>query len=509
MTRLLLLNYTALAIAAIATLALAILCANKLYTEAAVVTALALLVVLIVATGREAQPEQLTSRGPTLLEVLLLAWFATTPIASFYIRFPLERALITYDRIVLAAAVLALIIKRTRTRHDGEGKAVLATRFETVWTLLTLVVIISAVTKSDHTASAIKMAVDAFALPLVAFHLARYHFDVWERRRALLAAVAVLALLLFAIGAYELASGGNLFPYKGSEVMREAERRVNGPFASDSSYAIISLLLALFLRSAPQMLRVKLDEGAQLVYALAVAAAVAASLLPMFRAIALALVVCWAVVEAALAHYGQSSTTKPRRAILRAAAFLISVMMAIVILEAVYSSSPAQRLMNPENAYSRIATWQAAIRMAADHPIFGVGILNYTDYYDRYYWEQSYWLEEKLETWIVNSPHSNLLWITSELGLIGLAAYLLANFYLLITGYRMLTRARVVAGCYLALMAAYWIAGLTLQSGAYSDLNLYFFFLLGLLSQFERKQTRSAYPERLQSPEPTATHYRN
>jgi len=30
-------------------------------------------------------------------------------------------------------------------------------------------------------------------------------------------------------------------------------------------------------------------------------------------------------------------------------------------------------------------------------------------------------------------------------------------------------------------MAAYWIPGLELTSGMYSELNLYFFFLLGLI----------------------------
>jgi hypothetical protein len=474
----------AVAMAIVTIVVAAMLCANNRYAEAAITISSALAVAVIAAYL--SQPERSMPHNLTPLEALLLVWFITTPVASFLIRFPPERSLITYDRIVFATAMLALMVRRIRMRRN-EWKAMLATRFEMAWALLTLVVTASAVTKSHHIGSAIKMAVDAFALPLLAFHLARYHFHVWGRRKALLLAAAALALLLFAAGAYELTTGANLFPYKGSEVIREAERRVNGPFASDSSYAIISLLLALFLRSAPRMLRLRLDEGAQLIYSVAVAASAAAALLPLFRAVALALAFCWITVEVAI-----NPTAGLRPVAHRAAIFVAIVMITVAGLEAAFgSSSPARRLMDPENAYSRIATWQAAIRMATDHPIFGVGILNYTDYYDQYYWEQSYWLEEKLETWIVSSPHSNLLWIASELGLLGLAPYLIANFCLLIMGYRLLTgakhaHARVAAGCYLALVAAYSIAGLTLQSGAYSDLNLYFFFLLGLLSQFDR-----------------------
>jgi hypothetical protein len=35
--------------------------------------------------------------------------------------------------------------------------------------------------------------------------------------------------------------------------------------------------------------------------------------------------------------------------------------------------------------------------------------------------------------------------------------------------------------------AAYWITGMTLTSGAYSDLNLCFFFLCGLLLNVSEK----------------------
>jgi hypothetical protein len=75
----------------------------------------------------------------------------------------------------------------------------------------------------------------------------------------------------------------------------------------------------------------------------------------------------------------------------------------------------------------------------------------------------------------------------AELGLIGFSLYLASNIYLFLIGYRALKGARnenerVAAISFLAIVAAYWIPGLTLASGYYSDLNFYLFFMLGVLS---------------------------
>ncbi|MCI0488097.1 MAG: hypothetical protein L0229_16030, partial [Blastocatellia bacterium] len=83
-------------------------------------------------------------------------------------------------------------------------------------------------------------------------------------------------------------------------------------------------------------------------------------------------------------------------------------------------------------------------------------------------------------------PHSNLLWIAAELGLFAFALYVAANIYIFLMCYRAFVRAksgeaRAAAVGALALVVVYSIPGLTLASGAYSDLNLYFFFMTGLL----------------------------
>ena len=65
----------------------------------------------------------------------------------------------------------------------------------------------------------------------------------------------------------------------------------------------------------------------------------------------------------------------------------------------------------------RLAHWQAAIDMAKDHPIFGIGLGNYEVVYDHY----------RLINWedALGHAHNQFLNLLAETGLIGLVAYLL------------------------------------------------------------------------------------
>jgi hypothetical protein len=132
--------------------------------------------------------------------------------------------------------------------------------------------------------------------------------------------------------------------------------------------------------------------------------------------------------------------------------------------------------------------------------LFGVGLCNYPDTFGVEYTEQALLIEQASELVVANSPHSNALWIAAELGFLALAVYIIANIYLFMMGCRALIRgsdwqARASAACFVALVLAYSIPGLALASGAYSDLNLYFLFTLGLLSRRMDNQLPSRAPQ--------------
>jgi len=518
--------------AGIAIAGAAALCAETKYLGAVVFAAITIALGLMLATGTSPQ-------------ALLVTWFATSPLASFYFRFPTEKSVVTYDRALIALIALVLIW-RPRDTSAVESRASLAphldaaaagseraarsspafslwiSKFEFSWGLLAALAVVSAISQSHNTAYAVKIAVDGFCLPLVMFYFARRYLDFDQHPKALFFAAIGLAWFLFAAGAIEFATGFDLFVYKGSELIREGERRVNGPFGSDSSYAIICLLIAVFLRLLLHLLQVRLDAAARLLLRSALTAVVAACLLPLFRSVALALAACWMVVEISLARWNKragilqgkggppvsgdsdgaptadfasqpgpvpgrlASGALPLRSFRSIAFIAVAAVLAgsVVVLTA---PRAWQRLANLRNIYNRLATWQVAGQIVLEHPVVGVGLTNYGDYFREHYNWKTGAPGYILDTRPASSPHSNIMWIATDLGLAGLALYAVANTYLFRIGWRNFTRAssmrqRAAATCFLALMIAYWIPGLTLASGYYSDLNLYYFFLLGALS---------------------------
>ena len=413
------------------------------------------------------------------IETVLLTWFLTSPLLSFFIHLPSDDPIITFDRVSLGVVVMLMAGHRIAKREPEPTAA----RFEIVWALLCAIALVSAATQSNHLGYSVRIAVDSFCLPLIAFHAARRHFGSRGLGHMLLGGAAAVALFLFATGAYELLARADLFPFEGSQLVRESEIRVNGPFNSDSSYAVICLMLALFLRAAPRALAVSLDRGARFIHRIAIAFAAIASLFPLYRIVGVALLICWIVLETAISSRREWRLPRPGRAI-AAVAVALGVCVAGVLL---FEVSSEGRLSSARNVYGRVATWEAGVGIVMDRPLFGAGLSNYNGYFNLKYSRADQWRGSVGNARPVGYPHSNGLWIAAELGLSAFVLYVVANVYLLVIGYRRLRKAvtaqeRAAAACWVALLAAYWIPGLTLTSGAYSDLNLCFFFLLGVLS---------------------------
>jgi len=467
--------------ALVAALSASVLCASGEYADAAIVAAMVVGGALLIGFN-------------TSLEAVLVAWFATTPLASFYLRVPLERSIITYDRAIFAVMIVMVTLKwrRADLRSSTEASAYQSsrlsiTKFEAAWVLLSVAALASVAARSSNPAYAGRMAVDSFWLPLLAFHIARNHLDIRRPGKALLMGGIALALWLFVIGAAEFVTAVDLFHFKGSEIIREGERRVNGPFISDSSYSIICSMLFLFGLSSRRLLKTQFDRAGTVFYWVGVAAAAAGAMLPMFRAVAAAMLIGLIVLQLA----GRRTRFLSQRS---APALLMIAVLVLIGVAAVLAPLMlrAGRLSDPRTVFARLATWQAAVVFTLNNPGFGVGLGNYSEHFRERHFYRDPTIRDVFDARAAQSPHSNVLWISTEMGVTGLILYLTANVYLVLMGWRALNRAsadreRTAAACFLALLAAYWIPGLTLASGEYSDVNLYFFFLLGALSgQFTR-----------------------
>jgi hypothetical protein len=483
-------------------------CATENYRSAAVVAMAALAAAFFVYASIS-------------VERLLLVWFALTPVAAFFARYPTDRSILTFDRamfLLFAVMSLSRWTQKTAGKQEARARSESPARFtdltasewqcfslstfELTWAALSILALVSSIVTSKNLAPAARVAVDTFWLPLVAFHLGKNYFDVRRSGNALLLVCMVLALFLFAVGAVELATGIDLFHYKGSELMREGERRINGPFATDSSYSIICLMLFLFLLAAPGLLRARFDRTARVIYIAALASSAFGALLPLFRAIAIALIACFILLIWLTRDTRRPSRVNRSRLEARLSPASAAPVILVAVVVAAFLIAPmlgVTRLTESRTAFGRFATWQAAAEIALANPVFGVGLGNYADYFDQTHYYSDEAVEEIMEARAVDSPHSNLLWVAAELGLFGLALYLFANACLFIMGWRAFKRAanskqRTAAACFVVLIVAYWIPGSTLTSGYYSDLNLFFFFLVGVLAGSFKYFARSAAP---------------
>ncbi len=431
------------------------------------------------------------------IEGWLTFWFITSPFLNFYLRFPAEKSLFTFDR---AALALAALLVMWRCRHNPT-QSWRATKFELAWLWFSIVGLVSAAAMSNPLAPALKVAIDALFLPLIAFHLARHHLDFRAQGKSLFAGAMALALALLCVGLFEMVTGVNEFAYKGSDILREGEIRVNGPYLSDSSLAVIGIALFIFLRAAKIIFQIKLDRTAHLIYLCALGAAAAVTLMTLYRSAALTLFLCMAGFEVLKRLRRREPPAKQRtgqpiadpqaqrqQAKNRALAYVITLLLIVsTVAVALNVSEISNRIANPRNAYGRLATWLAASKIAMENPIFGVGLLNYTDYFAKKYAMNADVQEMVGDARAARTPHANLFWVAAELGSMGLLFYLLAGVWVFQLGARALRQSstvqqRAAAACFIAIAAAYFLVGLTLTSGIHAELNLFCFFLLGLLA---------------------------
>jgi hypothetical protein len=393
-------------------------------------------------------------------EALLAIWFAASPWASYLLRYPDERSIVTFDRLVVLAAAAGLVARRRAWRGPD--------LFETAWAGLTGVALVSAFALSAETWYALRIAADAFALPLALFYALRSASAPPRAAKALYWGAVVAALTLPWVGLYEFAAGRDLLAYPGGGIYRDGVVRPNGPFPSDVSYTVVSTVVALCVAWMPRSLGLEVVGAARWVRLAALGAAVLAALLPLFRTVMVAL-----AVACALGYLLEGRSRDLAR--LAAVAALLLVAASPLLLLASGTRTFQNRVSDPSSVYSRLATFFAEAEVIRDRPLGGVGLANYRSYFDAKYGAARVDdADEVAGVAAANSPHNNVLGSWAELGLAGVFFYLVAGATLLAEA---LLRRSALA---LSLIAAYWVTGLTLQSSVYPEASLYYFCALGV-----------------------------
>lgn len=418
-------------------------------------------------------------------ETIALLFFALAPAAGYLLRYPEEQALLTFERAMTFILALAVTARLAR----DQALSLRVGWLEACWLAFALYALADCVLRGLAPAS-LKIAVDAFLLPLIVFTIARQALEGAKTVKALFVALIVIAYALLPIGLYELITGHDLLQFPGSDLTRDGIIRPNGPYLSDNSYALISLIVALALYHWPRLMGEPLTLARRLVWMGAIASALAASATPQFRAVAIAAVASFALSRL-LARGWRALIAPALLAMLLAA---IALPFFLVVRD---SELYRQRLADPTNFYSRLVTYRIALTVARDNWARGVGLGRYESYFaPRYAPKEATTkremrrLQRGMGSLPQSTPHNNYLSVLAELGLPGFTLYTVANLLILIAGWRLRKssneRERAAGTAVISLHCAYTLVGLTLTTGYYGDLNISHFFLIGLLLNSKR-----------------------
>jgi hypothetical protein len=416
---------------------------------------------------------------------IILLWFLIFPMGAYFLSFPRGGgAIITLDRVIMG---LLLVTSFFATR---QADAPIAPELNKAgwWWFLFLVAAGITIPRVAIPLHSLTVLVDAFVLPLFLGWFVLRYLDVRRNLYALHTTSCILALYLAALGAAEVVLQRDLMAQPDATILLAGDYmekanatgllvRPNGPFGSTNSYALVGLTLFFFLLFLKHAIG-EMPKWRNNLHRLALAAALATTLMPLFRSVMTSLVVIL-LVDAFYQH--------GRRRAMRFAlvgSFGFAFLLVRIALPTVF-----EERSNPVNFYGRLATQVQALKLFADNPINGVGLGNFgvaASSSDRY----SVFIGD---TQSVDTPHNNFGEVLTETGLLGFIPYIMAQVYLVLAFMKFRKQpaesAQLVWKFFLFLFLGYSVNGLSLASGFYSDLNLPFVLVLAILYKYAVQPT--------------------
>jgi O-antigen ligase len=416
------------------------------------------------------------------LEYLVLAWVLLFPLS-----FPLSKIdpAFSLDRMIVGVVLLGMAFSRVDTsistpttlRHSALA-----------WTVFIFAVTLSFLQLKDVPRLS-GVVVEAFILPpLLGWYVIR-HLRVRSHLVALHLLVCVLALCLAGLGLLQLATGEDIF-HLGAGIYLAGSGtslffRPTGPFSTDHSFGLIGLISLCFLLFLWRALPQKPPRWHRAIHAMGVAAAAITALLPMFRSIAitLLLIISWDIYS-----------RRKRAALPWLLGFAACVVALLVAANIFFPEVIQERVLSLENIYARVAQQQQTFEVFLGHPLVGVGYGNFgTAAGQLANSSQSY-----NGVYALDSPHNTLAEVLVETGLFGFVPYFLSQILLLRAFWKMRTRdsadASFVWKMFLYVFVSYWITGLSLGSGYYLDVNMWFIFVVCCIYKYGLTEDPGSIP---------------
>jgi hypothetical protein len=397
------------------------------------------------------------------IDEMIVWWAALFPLGYYFGSFPRERSIVTLDRVVVLVAFMGLFLVKPGMLTTVPR----ALRQAGLATLAFVVVVGVSLRESWNILNSVQNLLEGFVLPPLLGWSVIARFDVRRRLHTIHTAVCISSMICAAVAAAEMVIKEDLLPNQGSGMVYAGGGipRPNGPFASNDALALVgavSLFFLLFLRAT---LGPKLSTGRRVLHCIGLAAALGMSLMPMFRSVAITLLLALVVDT----FWEQRATRRAWRVgLILACAGLIFIVPLLIPEEVIEDRSRA------ENVYGRVAQFEQTLRVFLEHPVLGVGFYNF----GRVVAGEPRYVASYQGVNSVDSPHNNLTQVLAETGIVGFLPYVIAHILLLRAMWQLRqlsSLGRLAWKYYVYLWLTYWITGLTESSG-YSPLNLVYIF---------------------------------
>lgn len=402
------------------------------------------------------------------LEGILLWWAAVFPLGYYFLSFPREQSLVNLDRVAVLLAFMGLFL----TKHKALTETPAGLRRAGFASLAFIAISCVTLKDSPNPLNAVRVLFDGFLLPILLGWSVVAKFDIRSRLPAMHTAVCISSIISAAIAAAEIVTRQDLLPIGPPATAYGGIIRPNGPFESNDSLALIGAVSFFFLLFLRATLGPTLTTGRRVLHATGLAGALGMALMPMFRSVAITLLLVLIVDT----FWEQRRSRRALRVVLMLASAGAIFLLPILAPDVFEDRSSSQ------NAYTRVAEYMQSFRVFVEHPVLGVGFLNF----NRYVTGEPRFVAAYRGVYSVDWPHSNVAQVLSETGILGFVPYLLASVFL----FRQMWQLRrwsssgyLASKFFLYMFLSYWITGLTEGSG-YSPLNLWYVFAIAVSCKY-------------------------
>ena len=413
------------------------------------------------------------------LDGLLLWWAGVFPLGYYFASFPREHPIVTLDRGVVAVAFLGLVLAKSDTTTPVPGSL---RQVGFAWLAFAATASLT-LGESINPLNGMRSLLDSAVLPFLLAWCVIAKLDIRRCLPKIHTAVCISSMICAGIAAAEIITVQDLLPIGTAPASYEGIIRPNGPFESNDNLALIgavSLFFLLFLRS---VLGPHLSAARRVLHFAGLAAAIGMALMPLFRSVAITLAL--ALILDTFWEHGASRRTW------RVA--LIAASVGLICMIAVFAPEVFEDRSSSGNVYGRVAEVQQSLRVFREHPMLGVGFLNFHNYVAG----EPRFVATYNGVPSLDWPHDNLAQVLTETGILGFIPYVLSQVLLVQSMWKLrrLNYSGVLAWKYLLyLFLTYWITGLSESSG-YGSLNLWFMFVVGVIYRYVLTEPEPALPE--------------